>query len=69
MNQQRKWTLWGIGGIVALGLLLSPRIGQPQSYHQFADQRTLLGIPHFFDVLSNLGFLVVGLWGAVFVLK
>ena len=67
--QKWKWALWGIGGIIAVGLLLGPRIAQPLSYHQFADQRTFLGIPHFFDVVSNLGFLLVGVWGAVFVMK
>src|SRR5262249_50850317 len=29
----------------------------------FADQRTLLGIPNFWDVISNLPFFVVGLIG------
>jgi hypothetical protein len=52
-----------------IGALFGPRIPQPQSYHQFADQRSLLAIPHFFDVVSNLGFLVVGLWGVRFVLR
>jgi len=69
MNQKWKWTLWGVAGIVAVGLFLTPRIAQPQSYHQFADQRALLHIPHFFDVVSNLGFLVVGLWGVAFVMR
>ena len=67
--QKWKWALWSIGGIIAVGLLLGPRIAQPLSYHQFADQRTFLGIPHFFDVVSNLGFLLVGVWGAVYVMK
>jgi len=40
-----------------------PRIGQAENYHLFADQRTLLGIPHFFDVISNLPFLIAGLLG------
>ncbi len=40
-----------------------PPIAQPQSYHAFADQRTLWGVPHAFDVISNLPFLVVGLLG------
>jgi hypothetical protein len=43
-----------------------PRIPQPQAYHLFADQRTLLGIPHFANVVSNLPFAVIGLWGLVF---
>lgn len=40
-------------------------IAQWQSYHDFADQRTLLGLPHALNVLSNLPFLVVGALGLV----
>jgi hypothetical protein len=42
------------------GLLLLPPIAQDQSYHQFADQRTIFGIPNFWNVVSNFPFLVVG---------
>jgi len=42
---------------------LSPRTPQPLSYHQFADQRTWLGIANFGDVASNLAFAVFGVWG------
>jgi len=38
-------------------------IAQPLNYHDFADQQTIAGIPHFADVLSNLGFALVALWG------
>src|SRR5436190_1533809 len=38
-------------------------IQQDQLYHAFADQRTLLGIPHFWNVVSNLPFAVVGVMG------
>jgi hypothetical protein len=38
-------------------------IPQNQLYHQFADQRTLLDIPNFFDVISNLVFLITGALG------
>ena len=54
--------------VAAVGLLL-PRIPQPQSYHVFADQRSLLGVPNFGDVVSNLPFAVVGLWGLVLLLR
>ncbi len=43
-----------------------PRIPQPLSYHHFADRRSFLGIPNFGDVVSNLPFAVVGIWGLVF---
>ena len=47
-----------IGVVFAL-----PRVAQPISYHDFADQRRLLGVPNFMDVASNLAFLVAGLYG------
>ena len=33
------------------------------AYHPFADRRSLLGIPDFGDVASNLPFAVIGIWG------
>ena len=45
------------------GLLLLPPIAQDQNYHQFADQRKLLGIPNFWNVFSNLPFIAVGVAG------
>jgi hypothetical protein len=51
------------GSHFAAGLLFVPPIPQPQDYHQFADQKTLLGIPNFWNVVSNLPFLVVGAIG------
>jgi hypothetical protein len=47
--------------LAALPLL--PPIAQDQSYHDFADQRTLLGIPHFWNVISNLPFIAIGAAG------
>src|SRR5262245_44675773 len=46
-------------------LLLVPAIPQNQDYHQFADQRTLLGIPNFWNVVSNLPFIVIGAIGLI----
>ena len=48
---------------VAIAFSLLPRIPQPQAYHRFADQRSFLGIPNFGDVVSNVPFGVVGIWG------
>ena len=48
-----------------LGLFLLPPIVQNQDYHDFADQRTLFGIPNFWNVISNVPFIgisAVGLW-------
>jgi hypothetical protein len=53
---------------VALATILLPRFAQPQSYHDFADQRSWLGVRNFWDVASNLPFAVIGIWGMAFVL-
>jgi len=47
-------------------LLALPAIPQDPGYHGFADQRTLLGVLNFFDVISNGAFFVVGIWGLLF---
>ncbi len=52
--------------IVAIALVL-PRIPQPLAYHNFADHRGWLGIANFGDVVSNLPFAIVGVWGLVVV--
>jgi hypothetical protein len=51
-------------GVVAAGVLaLLPPLPQDPRYHDFADQRHLLGIPHALNVLSNLPFCIVGAMG------
>ena len=57
-----------VTAVVGLTFLLDP-IPQDPAYHQFADQRTLLGIAHAGDVLSNLCFLAVGAAGLFFLLR
>jgi len=51
-----------------LAAWLLPPFAQPQSFHDYADQRIWLGLPHAADVLSNLPFLAVGALGLHFVL-
>jgi len=51
----------GIASAVGLGCL--PRLPQSQEYHHFADYRTFLGVPNCLNVISNLPFLIVGIWG------
>jgi hypothetical protein len=48
--------------LAAIGALLPP-LAQPAGYYDGADQRILLGIPNFGDVISNVGFLLVGVLG------
>jgi hypothetical protein len=45
---------------------LVPPIGQPESYHRFADRRTLIrGVPNTMNVVSNFPFLIIGVFGMV----
>ncbi len=55
--------LIGLMAASLLGLLLLPAIPQDQAYHFFADQRALLCIPNFWNVASNIPFIVVGVVG------
>lgn len=44
-------------------VLFLPPIPQDPSYHLFADRREALGIPNFWNVASNLFFLIAGVAG------
>jgi hypothetical protein len=62
----RIWLIVLIALAGAFAALLLPPFQQPLAYHQFADQRTWFGIPNFLNVISNVGFLLVGLAGLGF---
>jgi len=53
----------GLIAVSLIVLLLLPPIPQDQRYHEFSDQHTLLGIPNFWNVVSNLPFIAVGAVG------
>ncbi len=56
--------------IVMLGLMFCwPPIPQDPGYHAFADGRTLLGVPNFLNVASNIPFVVVGALGLRLMLR
>jgi hypothetical protein len=62
-TRSETWVIVALAAAALLWLVLPP-IPQAQSYHHFADNRSLLGIiPNAADVLSNLAFVAVGLLG------
>jgi hypothetical protein len=64
MNRIRQWApLAAVVGAAAIMAVHGP-IPQLSHYHDFADGRTLLGVPHAMDVLSNAAFAAIALWGA-----
>ncbi len=57
--------LFGISLVAVIAAALSPSFPQPLDYHDFADQRELFGIPNFWNVVSNVPFLLIGIPGAM----
>ena len=53
----------GLAGVLLVVGVALPRFPQPADYHNFADHRGWLGVPNFGDVVSNLGFAIVGVLG------
>jgi hypothetical protein len=61
----KTWLPPAVLVVAVLAMLAHGPISQLERYHEFADTRSFLGIPNAADVLSNVGFAVVGLWGLV----
>ena len=66
MACKRYWRLATLAAFILAtlgGTMVFDPIPQDAAYHTFADQRPYLGIPNFFDVISNIPFALVGLVG------
>lgn len=50
-------------------IMLQAPIKQDLAYHHFIDTRNLFGIPNFYNVISNLPFFLVGIFGVLFCTK
>jgi len=62
------WRIWLVVCITVLAVaaaFLIPAMDQPLAYHDFADHREAFGVPNFLNVASNIGFLIVGVFGLV----
>src|SRR5215475_3709077 len=63
LRERPVLSLYGLMIITLVALLPFPPLLQDQTYHQFADQRELFGIPNFWNVVSNLPFIAIGAIG------
>jgi len=60
------WRGWLLGAVTVGGVAAAcwfPPLPQDPTYHVFADRRTFFGIPNFWNVCSNLAFVLVGAFG------
>ncbi|MBL8202111.1 MAG: ceramidase domain-containing protein [Chromatiales bacterium] len=58
-----RWILVAVAAVAVIAAFLLPTVPQDPAYHAFADRSALLGVPNFWNVASNLPFLLVGAWG------
>ena len=63
LNRARVLAAAALALIVSAFFVFVPPIAQDETYHVFADDRTVLGIPNFWNVASNLPFAAVGILG------
>jgi hypothetical protein len=76
LSETRPDSGWRAGLVLGPALVISllALIGfrplpQDLAYHAFADQRTLYGVPHFGNVVSNLPFAVIGALGCWWIVR
>lgn len=69
MSSWRGWLFAAVTAAFVFAAILVPAVPQPLSYHQFADCRTFWSIPNFFNVVSNVPFLIGGALGLALVLR
>lgn len=58
-----KYVIYGLLILASFGLGMQDPIAQDPAYHDYGDQRTIFGIPYFWNVLSNLPMFFIGLYG------
>ena len=63
MINPRIFLLLSSSVITALVIILVPSVSQDPEYHNFVDQRNISGIPNFWNVITNIPFLVLGITG------
>jgi hypothetical protein len=66
MAPEQRWPVGLTAVVSALALatvFLLPPIPQDPAYHLFADRLAVFGIPNFWNVVSNLPFVAVGILG------
>jgi hypothetical protein len=70
LGERARVALLVVLAVIAVAVAAAlPPISQDQAYHVFADRRTMLGVPNFLNVVSNVAFLIVGFVGLALALR
>jgi hypothetical protein len=65
LKQYRNYILVLVTAVMITGLLIKEPVAQDQHYHCFADCRHIGGVDNFWNVLTNLPFLIFGVYGLI----
>lgn len=63
LSAREGWLIGAAAVLLVVGLVAPELAGPDAGSAGFSDIRTLLGLPNAIDVLSNLPFLLAGIWG------
>ena len=66
---RHAWRLVILGVAAVLALLALPPMAEPPALRSLVDDRTFLGVPNFWNVVSNAPLLLAGTWGLVVLLR
>jgi len=69
LESKRQLLLISIALSLFAALFFMTPIAQDQAYHQFSDANTLFSIPNFWNVVSNLPFIIIGALGLTLLAK
>lgn len=69
MNKKQLQLIYVISIIAVVACFFIKPIHQDQEYHNFADSETLFSIPNFWNVISNLPFVIIGVIGLIKVMS
>jgi len=64
-----RWLVLTAIVLVVASFLVTGPVPQDPAYHDFVDGRRLFNVPNFLNVMSNLPFLIVGVWGLLYVFR
>ena len=68
-QKQKIWVLIVLAAAGCAAMAFAKPIAQDVCYHGFADARRYFGIPNFWNVISNLPYMLFGGAGMVFLIK